>query len=89
MADDVNYEGFGLNISQGRLGNVGGTLQNRIVIQDRIKNVMNFVKGLQEYGPASPAAYANLATGFAENNQKLLRGSAAAIRGFEYPYRLR
>lgn len=88
MASDVNYEGFGLNLNKGRFGNVGSDFQSRIQIQNRVQNVMNAIKTAQQYGPLSPAPYANLMTGFAENNERVLRGDNAK-RGLEYPYPLR
>lgn len=88
---DVNYEGFGFGLGSRAMGGnlLGGNLQGRIVINKRVQNVMNAIKAIQEYGPMSPAAYANLATGFAENNQMLLRGDAAKMKNLEYPYPVR
>lgn len=81
---DATYQGFGLNLGGGKFG--GGNYSNRIAVNMRVKNLMNAIKSAQEYGVFSPAPYANLATGFAEANQKLLRGDQAAIKDLRYPY---
>lgn len=88
MSSDVEYKGFGLNLNKGRFGNVGSDFQSRIQIQNRVQNVMNAIKTVQEYGPLSPATYANFLTGFAEINEKVLRGDNAKS-GLEYPYPIR
>ena len=67
-------------------GRLGGSIGGRLVINDRINNLMNALSVSLE-GSGIPGAIMNLAVGFAENNRKLLYGDSYYLKQgqFDYP----
>ncbi len=63
-------------------------INDRLVIEDRMKNIENAVKTIRDSGIVSAGWLFNLAVGFAQNNRKLLFGRDYDIpKGqFEYPF---
>ncbi len=65
-------------------------LENRLVYEDRMKNIENTLKTVRDSGLVSGGWLFNLAVGFAQNNRKLIFGSDYGISkgNFEYPFPL-